>query len=459
MQSILSVSAPQKATLEANNVTESEASADEKIGEEKESSRFSDVMDSAMEEEVVSESDLQASESEDVASEDLLSEDLLAEGELLDSELFTDSSEEAGLELAGELNNAESESEETELEVAAPDELELDPLLENESIEKVSALGSSITEAEGTEEGSTPLATLSDGEAEAMTAIKVESESPKSTVNPILAQIETAQKVDTKVSDVKPEIMEDKAEAAFKMSNKWFEETNKSTKLEAESVLNVGMKGEEEGGSEVLLRSSNKLDNFISPLKTEPVKPLVTTEPANNELTSVGQQGATTSDKAAAKVANSTPLMQSTLLQQPIELQSKQLSAVMGERIMMMVNQGKHEVTIRLDPAELGSMHIKMQVHQEQLQVSIHTQVAQSRDIIEQNLPKLREQLAEQGISLGDANVEQQNQQQQSQSQNTQDESISSKNSMRGIDPLLGEQSEWHNTQIPIPAQGIDYYA
>ena len=127
---------------------------------------------------------------------------------------------------------------------------------------------------------------------------------------------------------------------------------------------------------------------------------------------------------------------------------------------MMMINQGKQEVQIRLDPAELGSMYIKLQVQQDQLQLSIQTEVGQSRDIIEQNLPKLREQLAQQGVNLGETSVEQHARQQNSNQQGKNalqhgDTGISKDNTLSTMD----EQAEWIASKIPLPAQGIDYYA
>lgn len=145
------------------------------------------------------------------------------------------------------------------------------------------------------------------------------------------------------------------------------------------------------------------------------------------------------------------------LLQQPLDLQSKQAAAMIGERVMMMISQGKQEVQIRLDPAELGSMFIKVQIQQEQVQLSIQTQMGLSKELIEQNMPRLREQLAQQGIQLGETNVQQQSQQQQQQHStmtNSANQGVSGGNQ---ITEELIEQ--WAPLKIPYVDQGIDYYA
>ena len=147
------------------------------------------------------------------------------------------------------------------------------------------------------------------------------------------------------------------------------------------------------------------------------------------------------------------------LLQQPLEIQSKQAAAMMGERVMMMISQGKQEVNIRLDPAELGSMHVKIHVQQDQVQLHIQTQVGSSKDVIEQNMPRLREQLAQQGIQLGEANVEQQSQQ-QGQQQNNQQVGKANRqrfNGQEGADE--GQTAVWTQSKIASVDQGIDYYA
>ena len=149
-------------------------------------------------------------------------------------------------------------------------------------------------------------------------------------------------------------------------------------------------------------------------------------------------------------------------LQQSIDLHSKHAANMLGERVLMMINQGKQEVQIRLDPAELGSMHLKLHMHQNQLQLSIQTDVGQSRDIIEQNMPKLREQLAQQGVNLGEANIEQRSQnQQQNGNQSGRSSVVNHQSTTDHDNGMLNNEGniDWKPVKIPLPAQGIDYYA
>jgi len=147
------------------------------------------------------------------------------------------------------------------------------------------------------------------------------------------------------------------------------------------------------------------------------------------------------------------------LLQQPLDIQSKHAATMMGERVMMMISQGKQEVKIRLDPAELGSMFIKVNVQQDQLQLNIQTQAGLSKEIIEQNMPRLREQLAQQGIQLGEANVQQQSQQQGQQQQNNGMNAMSGATTHNNGMVEEEQTAVWMPSKVASTDQGIDFYA
>jgi flagellar hook-length control protein FliK len=284
-------------------------------------------------------------------------------------------------------------------------------------------------------------------------------------VNPIITQIEVAQKTDTQVNEVKMPISPQKIgimDAGFKNPGK---EANKPYEKESKLTFENVLADEPDTSSKELLAkdsalSNVKSDSLIPTLKADFNKSILNHNVEGNAFNTVGVT-ASSGDRLlnSTTVSTPSPLLQSAALQQPIELQAKHASAMVGERILMMLNQGKQEVTIRLDPAELGSMHIKLQIQQDQLQVAIQTQVGQSREIIEQNLPRLREQLAQQGISLGEATVEQQSGQQQSNAQDADQKNSTNQKSSSLEDVSVEEQSEWLTTQIPLSAQGIDYYA
>ena len=89
-------------------------------------------------------------------------------------------------------------------------------------------------------------------------------------------------------------------------------------------------------------------------------------------------------------------------------------------------------MVLRLQPAELGSLKIELQVEGDRIRANLHAQSIQVQEVLERNLPQLRNALAEQGLKIDQFQVDvdqeqnqqglfdqlaQQNQQQQQQQQ------------------------------------------
>lgn len=77
----------------------------------------------------------------------------------------------------------------------------------------------------------------------------------------------------------------------------------------------------------------------------------------------------------------------------------------LNERVVMMANNQLKSAEIRLTPAELGPLRVQVAVDDGTAHVTFHAQHAVTREAIEQALPRLREMLAENGLSLGQADV------------------------------------------------------
>ena len=85
----------------------------------------------------------------------------------------------------------------------------------------------------------------------------------------------------------------------------------------------------------------------------------------------------------------------------------------MAEKVKWLVNSNNMQADIRLDPPELGSVKIRVNISGEAASVSFVVQSQQARDVLEQQTPRLKELLEEQGIELGQSSVEQENGEQQ----------------------------------------------
>ena len=95
----------------------------------------------------------------------------------------------------------------------------------------------------------------------------------------------------------------------------------------------------------------------------------------------------------------------------PVNIHQPEGQQQLAEKIRWMVNARNSMAEIRLDPPELGSMQVRVNVSGDSASVSFVVQSPQARDALAQAEPRLRDMLAEQGISLGESFVSQQQQQ------------------------------------------------
>lgn len=139
----------------------------------------------------------------------------------------------------------------------------------------------------------------------------------------------------------------------------------------------------------------------------------------------------------------------------PLNIRQEQVSDEVAERINMMMAKNLKYVDIRLDPPEMGRMHIRLNMGSDGAAVQFTVSNQQARDAIEQSLPRLREMFSQQGIQLADTSV-----QQQSSGDSSQYEHQQQKYSHQGSG-FSEESSETHeiNVQVSKPKDGISFYA
>jgi len=148
------------------------------------------------------------------------------------------------------------------------------------------------------------------------------------------------------------------------------------------------------------------------------------------------------------------------LQQETISIFKKDFADAVKDKVMVMINQKLQQIDIKLDPPEFGNMQVRVNLQGEQAAVNFVVQNLQAKDALEQNMHKLREMLAEQGVDVGGANVEQQNQQQNNDEQNLQE-----KNGKISRLSSASEQEELSSVQtlssslFDSSATGVDYYA
>ena len=72
----------------------------------------------------------------------------------------------------------------------------------------------------------------------------------------------------------------------------------------------------------------------------------------------------------------------------------------LGQRMMVMSDNGLQTARIKLHPEHLGPLDIRVQIEDDTAKVWFNVQHGQTRDAVEQALPRLKEMFAEQGLQL-----------------------------------------------------------
>lgn len=103
-------------------------------------------------------------------------------------------------------------------------------------------------------------------------------------------------------------------------------------------------------------------------------------------------------------------------LSAPVQIYEQQAAAQLKDKVIYQVTNKIQSAEIRLNPEELGSVQIKLNLQQDQLNLQFTVSQPQAKEALEQHMPRLRELLEQQGLALAQSHVEQRSSQQQEQS-------------------------------------------
>lgn len=132
-------------------------------------------------------------------------------------------------------------------------------------------------------------------------------------------------------------------------------------------------------------------------------------------LTRDGEPAAVLSGSALASTpAQAVQFEGRTAIPMTVAFGQAQWSAALAERTAWLAGQSIQSAEIQLDPPELGPLQVKIQVSQDQATVSFVSANPAVREAVEQTMHRLRELFQEQGMSLVDAGVSDQQSRQQS---------------------------------------------
>ncbi|MCL1050696.1 flagellar hook-length control protein FliK [Shewanella abyssi] len=183
-------------------------------------------------------------------------------------------------------------------------------------------------------------------------------------------------------------------------------------------------------------------------LSTQEIKTVAGLQAHNLQI----QQSLTRTEPQQIQLSLKQYADQATQMQEMIQ----RFSPLMKQQLMTMVSQGVQHAEIRLDPAELGSMVVRIQVQGDSTQVQFQVSQHQTRDLVEQAMPRLREMLAEQGLQLTDGQVSQGN---GGNEQSFNGDGDGQGQSHAEMDEIPAEELVVGANLATSRASGIDYYA
>ncbi|MDW6093502.1 flagellar hook-length control protein FliK [Vibrio rhizosphaerae] len=136
----------------------------------------------------------------------------------------------------------------------------------------------------------------------------------------------------------------------------------------------------------------------------------------------------------------------------------------LSERVQMMMSKNLKNIDIRLDPPELGRMHIRMNMSGDATTVHFTVATPQAREALEHSMPRLRDMLSQQGVQLGETSVQHQSsgQQQHGYAASGQGQS-SGRGSVSGQDSVFHDDNPDTGVKLDVDVRskrdGISYYA
>ncbi len=146
---------------------------------------------------------------------------------------------------------------------------------------------------------------------------------------------------------------------------------------------------------------------------------------------------------------------------QPVPMHQGGWSEAVVDRVMWLSSQNLKSAEIQLDPAELGRLEVRVNLSQDQAQVTFASPNAGVREALEGQMHRLRELFAQQGMNLADANVSDQslNRGWQGQGEGGRGGAGSADGRLAADEALPGVHQEVRSEHLSSGRGLVDYYA
>lgn len=112
--------------------------------------------------------------------------------------------------------------------------------------------------------------------------------------------------------------------------------------------------------------------------------------------------------KSAAEAATTGQMKSSWATTLDMPLASPQWKSEFGQRILMMTKEGVQTAELRLNPAHLGPIEVRITINDDQASINFSANHSLTREAIESSMPRLRDLFQSNGLTLADAQVSEQ---------------------------------------------------
>lgn len=263
----------------------------------------------------------------------------------------------------------------------------------------------------------------SDRAEQAQSALKDELDHDHSAVNQgdalldVSARLEDAMDLKKRMATLQVRLREAVAQMAEKAS------VSKSSDSPLTALTGLLMQGSDEAGTmPTLPDAASSLAHTVRTLFNQRLEhPAAVRDAVMQRLDKLAEQASASGETDSGSLSNGngqssnaallqrTDSGQATAIAQSaitLPLRHPDWGKALAQRVMVLAQTNQQLAQVRLHPAHLGPIQIKLKLEKDQsMQVSLHAHHALTREAIEQALPRLRELFDQQGINLTAVNV------------------------------------------------------
>lgn len=103
--------------------------------------------------------------------------------------------------------------------------------------------------------------------------------------------------------------------------------------------------------------------------------------------------------------STASPVAEAARLSTPLAMDNADWPQQLGEQIRWRLGEGIQEARIEINPRELGAVDVRLSMDDNGLRVHLSAEQAKTRELLQSELPRLRESLQQSGVQLADAQV------------------------------------------------------